>query len=332
MTGRRARISDVAAAAGVSVSTVSRILNGIEGRATPATVARVNAAARRLDYQPALAARALRTSESRLVAVLIPNITSVFNAVVVSSIEAELARTGSSMILCHTRESAELQDQYLDEMHAHGVRAAVILGVIDSDGLRRARTRGIRLIFTHRRPPEGMGPFVGIDNHAAGRAVGGYFAERGYHDTLIIQGLSYSSTSRERVQGFSEIFAERGIPFSADRIHECDFTPMGAYRIAARILVRDRLPRALFCTNDQIAYGIMRRLRELNVETPGTVAVFGFDDNPLNEWLAPWLSTVSVPSELFGPAVAQLLASDSAGGAGDGEILLPFTMRLRQSA
>jgi LacI family transcriptional regulator len=326
---RRASISDVAADAGVSVSTVSRILNGIEGRATPETVARVNEAALRLDYRPALAARALRTNESRLVAVLIPNITSMFNAIVVSSIEAELARTGFSMILYHTRESAELQDQYLDEMHAHGVRAAVILGVIDSEGLRRARARGIRLVFTHRRPPAGIGAFVGIDNHAAGRAVGEYFASQGYRDTIIIQGVSYSSTSRERVLGFSEVFAEHGIPFSAERIHECDFTPMDAYRIAARVLVRGRLPRAVFCTNDQIAYGVMRRLRELDVETPGAVAVFGFDDNPLNEWLAPWLSTVSVPSDLFGPAVAELLA---AGASEDGEILLPFTMRLRQSA
>ncbi len=74
------------------------------------------------------------------------------------------------------------------------------------------------------------------------------------------------------------------------------------------------------------------RLRELGVDTPGRVALFGFDDNPLNEWLAPWLSTVSVPSDLFGPAVAQLLAATATDGAEDAEILLPFAMRLRQSA
>jgi LacI family transcriptional regulator len=175
-----------------------------------------------------------------------------------------------------------------------------------------------------------MGSFVGIDNYAAGRAVGGYFVDHGYEDAIVIQGLAYSSTSHERVRGFSEVLAEYGFILSANRVYECDFTPIGAYRVAAGILDRAYLPRAIFCTNDQIAYGVMRRLRELGVEVPGRVAIFGFDDNPLNEWLAPWLSTVSVPSELFGPAVARLLASTE--GAGDGEVLLPFAMRLRQSA
>ncbi len=90
--------------------------------------------------------------------------------------------------------------------------------------------------------------------------------------------------------------------------------------------------RAVFCGNDMIAYGIHRAAEEKGVEVPDELAIFGFDDNRINEWLAPWLSTVKVPALDFGPAVASMLDPDKTEQKTAEDIVLPFSLTIRRSA
>src|SRR6185437_2411675 len=166
--GRRARgaptVDDVAALAGVSVATVSRVVNEKAlKRASASTVVKVQQAIAELNYRPMRAGRMLRTLESHLIALLIPDITNAFYSAIAHSVELAIREIGYAMILCNTEESPELQDAYLDEMKSHLVRSVVLLGAVDSPGLRRAAADGLPIVYINRKAPTGLsGPFIGI--------------------------------------------------------------------------------------------------------------------------------------------------------------------------
>ncbi|MGU7771550.1 LacI family DNA-binding transcriptional regulator [Burkholderia sp. MR1-5-21] len=306
---KRAKVVDVARLANVSVATVSRVFAGKEPtKFTADTAKRVLDAARELNYTPSELGRSLRTSSARAVALLIPDATNEFCADVTSSLEPALRSAGLSMLLCNTHENPEIQDEYLVQLTSRGISAVVLLGAVDSPGLRKMSEAGMPLVFVSRRPPANIiGDFVGIDNHAAGRDMASHFLARGYQDCAVIHGPQEYAASRERLQGFRERMAEEGIRLPASRCVESRLTSEEGYKCALKLLGAKRRPRAIFCGNDAIAYGVHRAAEELQLRVPDDLALAGFDDNRLNHWLAPWLTTVSVPVQEFGPAIAELL-------------------------
>lgn len=329
-------MEDVAARAGVSVATVSRIINGRESsKFSAGTIERVREAIAELNYRPLSAGRALRTRQSHLVALLIPDITNAFYAAIAHSVENAISDLGYAMILCNTDEDPGAQDAYLEEMQAHLVSGIVLLGAVDTPGLRRAAAGGVPIVFINRRAPAGFGgPFVGVDNYRAGEVVAEHFLHQRYTRCASIHGPLTSPASRERFEGYRDRLAAAGAPLEDRCVMGADLTIESGYSRAVQLLALDARPRAVFCGNDLIAYGAHRRCRELGLRVPEDVALFGFDDNPLNEWLAPWLSTVHVPYDRFGPATARIIKGLAAGQTADAnaEILLPYRLVLRASA
>ncbi len=326
-----ATIQDVAARANVSIATVSRVLNGIK-KANGATGDRVRDAARSLGYRPAHTGRALRLRQTRLVALLIPDIANAFYSAIARSIEITLRDRDHTMILCNTGEDPDLQDFYLAEMQSYRVRGLALLGAVESPGLAEALAGGLPIAFVNRKPPRGCGGiFVGIDNAAAGRAVASHFVERSLVPCAVIRGPQHSSASRERFEGFRFELRRHGIELRPEWIVDSALSFEGGYNAAATLLSVDR-PRAIFCGNDLIAYGVARSCRERKIDVPENVALFGFDDNPLNEWVASELSTVQVPHADFGVAVADALALLWRGDTASKDVLLPHRLMLRSSA
>ena len=150
-------IQAVADHAGVSIATVSRVLNGIKSKANETTEARVRLAADHLGYRPAHAGRALRLRQTKLVALLIPDISNAFYAAIARSIEGSLRDRDHTMILCNTSEDPQLQDFYLEEMQAYHVRGIALLGAVDSPRLTSALANGLPIAFVNRKPPRGGG-------------------------------------------------------------------------------------------------------------------------------------------------------------------------------
>lgn len=330
---RAAGIQAVAARAGVSIATVSRVLNGIKSRANEETQARVRKAVEDLDYRPAHVGRALRMGQTKLVALLIPDISNAFYSAIARAVESALRTRDHTMILCNTNEDPSLQDFYLDEMLSHHVHGIALLGAVDSPGLERVLRQNLPIAFVNRKPPCGGGVFVGIDNHAAGKAVAQHFLKQGFRDCAVFRGPQHSSASRGRYEGFVSELAASGVALEEEKIRDSGLSIEGGYIEATRLFESGVRPRAIFCSNDLVAYGVFRRCRELALAVPQDLAIFGFDDNPLNEWVAPWLSTVHIPIDAFGVAVTDALARLWAGG-GNADIaeLLPFSLVLRGSA
>lgn len=331
---RKPTIEDVAKAAGVSTATVSRILNGVPNKASAETAARVHATVERLGYRPVQVGRSLSTMRSALVALLTPDNRNAFCASIADAVQRAINATGNAMILCNTREDPETQDAYIEDMRSHLVAAIILLGAVDTAGLRALLEEGPPVVFVNRKCPiAARRPFVGIDNYAAGRDVACHFAERGYRDCAVLHGPLFSSASRERFLGFSEGLHEAGIALRKGSVIACDPTMEAGYERSARLFVKGRRPRAIFCGNDPIAYGVYRRCREMGLSVPDQVALFGFDDNPLNEWLAPWLSTVHVPpaemGRWVGKIVSDLLAGDTVSAK---PVLVPYHLVIRTAA
>lgn len=333
---KKPTIEDVARHARVSVATVSRVLNRPKGAYIAADTRRqVLAVVEDLGYRPFRAGRTLRTQISHLVALLIPDITNAFYSAIAHSVEVALRELGYSMILCNTNETADLQDDYLDEMEQHQVAAILLLGAVDTPTLRKAAGSNTPIVLLNRRAPDGFEmPFVGIDNRAAGRSVAEHFVSRRYEPVGMIHGPLASTASRERFEGFRDRLAEAGRPLPQEFTASGELTIESGYNASGNILRSDARPAAIFCGNDLMAYGAYRRCAELGVNVPKDVALFGFDDNPLNDWLATWLSTVRVPYDRFGAATAQviqnLLADNVHGAAND--VVLPYQMTIRASA
>lgn len=311
-----ASITTVAERAGVSIATVSRIVNGVAKKASPATVARVKAAIAELGYRPVSVGRALRQRQSRLVALLAANLANPAMAAIAAAAEVALRRAGLVMVLCDTHDVPALQDEYLLEMRAQLARAIVMLGPVASTQLAAFRDGGETMLFVNRRCPGGArAPFVGIDNRAAGRDVAAFFARRAVQPLGVIHGDMTSSATADRITAFRASMAAAGRPLRDGQVVTeagSDHLEIG-YRAMARLLAGRERPRGLFCASDLIAYGAARRAREAGLAVPEDLTIVGFDDNPLNDWVAPWLSSVRVPYERYGDAIVAALQEGWAG-------------------
>ena len=146
-------LGEVAAKAGVSISTVSRIVNGETRRASPETLARVQEAIKAVGYHPNQLGRALRNRESRLVAMLAANLDNPVMATIAASTEAALREAGYTMILCDTHDRPDLQDDYLNAMRSQVVQGYVMVATQPRPGLQDFVARGAPMVFVSRRSP-----------------------------------------------------------------------------------------------------------------------------------------------------------------------------------
>jgi LacI family transcriptional regulator len=296
---------------------VSRVVNGVAKKASPETAARVWAAVHALGYRPMSVGQTLRQRQSRLVALLAANLANPAMAAIAASVEAALRSAGLVMVLCDTHDRADLQDEYLLEMRAQLVRATVLLGAVASPQLTALTRAGDTLLFVGRRSPAETAAapacFIGIDNRRAGMDVAALLRQHGVTAPGLIHGPRSSSATADRINGF---LAAQPNPASvrAGSADGLDHVDIG-YRCALDVLGPEGARRGVFCASDLIAYGAHRRLVEAGLQVPRDVILVGFDDNPLNDWVAPWLSSVRVPYGRFGPMVADALVPLERGEA-----------------
>ena len=307
---QHATLSQVAKRAGVSIATVSRVVNGTPVKIAPQTIIDVRKAVAELDYRTQSAGRALRKGTTQIVAVLAANLGNPVMSAIASSIEHSLRENGYVMLLCDTHEQANIQDEYLREMEALRVRAVIMVVAVPSPKLDEFRQAGIPLVFVNRRDPVCSSfPYVGIDNAAAGRDLADYCLAKGWLDIAVIHASLVYSAGRERLQGFlgrlhqSNKFLRPVRQFGSAGI---DHLRIGEQ--AMRDLMDQPVrPNVVVCLSDMMAYGAYKHACDLGLSIPVDIPLISFDDGPLNEWIAQWLSAVRIPYELIGDAVISVL-------------------------
>ncbi len=233
-------------------------------------------------------------------------------AAIAASAEIALREKGLVMVLCDTHDRPELQDEYLREMQAHQARAIVLLAAVESPMLAAMRDGATPLVFVNRRDP-GAGQasrYVGIDNLAAGREVARHCLDSGLASVALLHGSLSSSATSDRVAGVLAAFASAGRTLPGDRI----IPPSAADHLrtghagATALIDAGRPVDAVICTSDLMAFGAHRAFVERGAALPRLI---GFDDSPMNEWVAPWLTSVRIPYESYGTAIVSLIEGAS---------------------
>jgi LacI family transcriptional regulator len=325
-----ASIKDVAAAAGVSPTTVSHVLSG-NRPVNEETAARVRSVVNRLGYVPASLARSLQAGFTSVIGLLIPDISNAFFADLAKGAEDAAHDLGYGLILCNTEFDAEREDHYLGM-----IRSRFVDGMVYAAGSPPSRSRlealmGSFPIALADEEVEGLeGALIATADHAAGgRLVGDHLRELGHRRALVLTGPRALKSSIARASGFRQAFRGDVV----ERVG--DFKESSGHGLVAEFLAEEgRLDRtAVFAANDLMAFGAIAALREAGLDVPRDVSVVGFDDIRVASLISPALTTVRQPAYDVGrTATAQLLQYASRGVVPPASRhTLPVELRVRAS-
>jgi LacI family transcriptional regulator len=324
-------IKDVAKLAGVSISTVSVALNGA-ANVSPELMERINAAVAQLDYTPSATARSLKRGVTKLIGLLVADITNPFYSEMMEVIEAEAQRGGYSLILANSAQDVDKERTYLRLMQSHRVD-----GLIVSVSARSSRETlvdfqrtKIPTVLVDRTFPGLTFDSVLLDNQAAGMAAVDLAIGMGHRRIGIIGGPSGISSSEERLRGYRDALAAAGIPFDPALVAPGDFTIDGGYEAARLLLTLPRPPTAMFSANNSMAIGMMRCVAEMGLRCPDDISVLSIDDFPWAEAFTPRLTTVAQPLREMGRRVVRLLIDRIEGRGEPGVAQHIFQPQLRQ--
>ena len=305
-------IREVAELAGVSLSTVSRVLNGqAEKHMRPETKDRVLEAIRSLKYTPVKAAQTLRRQRTKTIGILIPDITNLYFALLARGVESVTFPRGLTTLICDSNRTRDREHRYLEILLSEGVDGILYVPV-DSPNeamIQRVQDQGIQVVGVDRRLP-GL-PAVEVANRAAACELAQYILELGYRRIAYLAGPENVSTGRDRLEGFLD--ALRGSDLEPAVLMQGDFTFESGYELAKQILLEDREIEAIVAANDLMAFGALHAAEELRRSVPGDLGVAGFDHVPhvpYATFMHQALTTVEAPVHELGRAAASLLLDE----------------------
>jgi DNA-binding LacI/PurR family transcriptional regulator len=312
---RRSTMKDVARHAGVSVSTVSYVIND-SGPVAPDRRARVLAAVQELGYAPNEPARSLKRRRVATIGLIVPDLGNQFFAAVAEGVTEAAMEHDVLVVLC-TTDATQEREAY----HTRLLRGQRLDGVIYLSGTGvppRALQELAELhavVFVDERLVGLDVPFVGADNRRGARDAMAHVLANGHTRIAVIGGPPALWTSEQRLAGYREALAAAG--------HDPDETPVlrGDYRqesgyVAAREALtapEGSRPTAFACANDLMAFGVIAYCRDHGLRVPGDVSVVGFDDVPLASLLVPSLTTVRQPAADMGRRATEMLLAHVAG-------------------
>lgn len=327
-------IADVAQRAGVSVATVSRVLNG-HTNVREVTREKVRAAVASSGYRINELARNLRTAESRLLLTMVPDFGNPFYAAIVRGIDSVARQNGYFMLLCDTGADPLRERSYFDLLRGRRADGAICLDPAAVQKALAEEASTLPWVACCEFDPAAGVPYVGIDNHRAAGDVVRYLLGKGHRRIALInsgQGYLYG---RQRLAGYRDALHDAGIEADPAWLIELDSLDYDAGEDAAARLAAlgATRPTAVFAVSDTLAIGVMNGLRGAGLAVPDDVAVVGFDDIAVAAHVDPPLTTVSQPMQQLGESAAELLLKRLRDPRADVPgVLLPHRLIQRGSA
>jgi LacI family transcriptional regulator len=303
----------VARRAGVSIATVSRVLNDVPGQVGAATRQRVRRAIRDLDFRPNALARSLHQKRTRTIGLIIPDISNPYYAEIARGIEDALSQQGYSLFTCNTDRRVEKISQYAAILREKRVDGIILGGGATWEPRHFAalRSSGVEAVLIGR---YGVSlPAVRVDNVKGAWLAASHLLGLGHRDIAVIAGPRHSTTTADRLAGYRGAFAEHGVRLPASRCLYGDLRPESGRRAAETLLRARRPPTAVLAANDQMAIGAIRALLQRGLAIPADVSVVGFDDIALASFITPALTTMALPLYRMGVAAADMMLHSLAG-------------------
>lgn len=328
----RVTIAHVASRAGVSPTTVSHVLSGKRVvRASTRDV--VMEAIRELGYRPNHVARNLRTRQSHMIAVVVPDITNPFYAVLTRGLADGVDPAGYGTYVCNTDGQVERERKFFDDVMDRGVDGIVFAsGETASAVSLSPAEHSTPIVCIGDEAPHPQGDTVSPDDETGSREAAALLASRDYQRIAMIQGPVRYGT--QRTAGFRAAMsaAKRRVP--AELLVRGDWTRRGGYDAMTRLMSLARPPDAVFCANDMMAIGALDVAHERGLKVPDDIAIIGFDDVDAATIVTPQLTTVRNPAYEAGRTAGDLLLSRMTGrysGAGR-TVVLPCPLVVRGTA
>jgi LacI family transcriptional regulator len=306
MTGH-ARLSDVAAAAGTSTKTASRVLNG-DPRVAGETRARVQRAMLELDYRPDPLARSLRRGTDETIGVVVDAISDPFFACVTGEIEKWAFAEGLTVTVASTGRSAERERTLLDGMVRRKVAGVIVAPASLHHGYLHGAARP--MVFIDRSPVELAVDAVLVDDYAGARAAVGHLLAQGHHRVAFVGDALELETSRRRQEGYRAEFAAAGLTVDEELVAADCLEIAEANERTAALLARPDPPTAIFSANTRCSMGVAPALHLLGRTD---VAMVGFGDFFMASSLQPAVTVIDHSPELIGRLAAERLFHRMAG-------------------
>ena len=328
-------IRDVAAAAGVSVATVSRVLSPATADVPmrKETRDRVERAIDELGYRPNDLARALLQHRTSAIGLVVPDISNPYYPPLVRGVEDVASSHGYRIVLCNTDRDPAKISGYLDTLIKTRVDGIVVAGggwadVPDRTAVLGTYRTGLVAVGRH----DTAHPSVRIDNVAASREATVYLLGLGHRRTAFLGGPASSTTVQDRAQGYRDALRVAGLHGCEKAVRYGDFTEESGYAMMQELLGASPPPTALLCANDRIALGAYAAAADAGRRVPDEVSVVGFDDTPIARYVRPTLATVAIPTYEMGRVAMRLLLAQLEGSAPPALETLPTRLVLRDSA
>jgi DNA-binding LacI/PurR family transcriptional regulator len=295
-------IKDIARAAGVSHSTVSRALSD-SSLVNAKTKARIQLLAQEMGYSPDAQARSLVIGRTKTIGVVVTTIDDPFIAEIVQVVESTAHDRGYSVILASSRSESEREIEAVEMLRSKRVDGLLVtssrVGAIYQEHLDRLGVPVV-LLNSHR---EQRGPYtfsVTVDNRHGGTLATEHLIRLGHRRLAYVTGAAGHSDDLERLAGYRQALSEAGLEFDPQLVVEGTGRAGGGERALPALLALDRPPTAVFCYNDLTAIGLLRIARQAGLMMPGDLAVVGFDDIPFASYVSPTLTTVAQPKPELG--------------------------------
>lgn len=307
-------IVDVAKQAGVSVTTVSRVMNNVDYPISKNTREKVLKAIDELQYTPNKAAQKLKTNFSDVIGLIVRDISDSYYGEIARGVTTRASELGYLSYVCNTGRNPEDELMYHDILWQHRVKGIILAGggldQVDykkklMNQLARHEKSGLNIVSL---APQGIEiPHVTINEFEAGKKITEYLIERGHTKIGFIGGPQKLYTSLDRLKGFKSAIDIAGIEYNKDYINKSDFSQNGGYEACKLLISKVKDLTAICCANDNIAIGTMSALRELGYMIPKDISVISIGDINEAKYMTPPLTTLAIPHYEMGKMAVDVI-------------------------
>lgn len=308
---KQATIKNIASELKLSTSTISRALND-HPDINCETKRLVNSLAKELGYRPNIIARNLKSSTSKQIGVIVPEIRHDFFANALSGIEEVAYEKGYTVILAQSNEEQAREEINLNSMYLHrvaGVLVSISQTTANSAHFKRLIDKGVKMVFFDRVCNDLNVSTVHIDDMQSSYDVVKYLVDKGYEKIIHFAGPQNLEICKNRKLGYEKALVDSGVQYDPlvieGGMHESD-----GYKHVDKMIELGFDSCAVFAVNDPVAVGAVKRLKELGIKIPQQVGIVGFSNNPITEMITPQLTTVEQPAFEMGRRAAEILIGE----------------------
>ena len=327
------KMRDVAEKAGVSVSTVSHVIN--ETRfVSDETRMRVLSAMDDLNYQPNKLARSLRRKDKRTqtLGLLVPDSINPFFNEALRGVEDACFGANYNVFLCNSENRPEKELEYLEALIGKQIDGIILFSTGTQDSLALLKHNNVTPVLVDRELEHNTYDSVMVENEKGGQIATEYLIDLGHERIACITGPSYLTPSAKRVHGYLKTLQDAGLPIDEALIVQGDFRPQSGYSGMNTLLKLPDPPTAVFACNDMMAIGAMHAIHEAELHIPDDISIIGFDDIMFTAYTMPPLTTVAQPSYEMGLIAAEILINRLADAKSQSrQEILPPTLVIRES-